>query len=673
MNGEQRRMDYGWKALPICLIGLLILHVAASAAGALKPHPKWPPADAVFYYGSLADPATLDKVSRFDLAVVHSDRDMQNLTSERVLWIRQGADQIAATADDTIVIAYITIGEDDNPPGGPPVAGEESGPCFYQDGKGLRFAEKGYPSRFLDERAQRLDDPVYLKLVGGKSKKNGESDSRDGLPDENSSWRSYYVNPGDPQWRKMVFDRLEILAATGVDGFFLDTIGTCSPWGKYPYLQQEMAKLVADIHAKFPDHYLIANRGYYLLNNETPEFGPSIDGLLFENFMTEWDDEENKGYVSPYLQSNLQVLRDQLLDVVPEIQIFFLEYISLDQPDLAFLMHTQRSLLRELPSSTSAYGDPSLQEIYPKREEFFPDGTHRILPRIQSMKLDAVTGGRFTADILVDRKPDVGTMLDFHISNRKSVAEYSPQFPSVPMNLINTEQTDEGFLLQYQGEGLKRGIRYSVWARFIGPGLQSASEFVTGRIKAPEGSWPDQVTDFKVWREDSGVRIDWLHPTSGADRYRISGGPVGSEDEITLEVQGPPLQIGRLVNGQKYRFHIQAVSSHGEAGPLTLARIVTPRLQQHDEEGELKPVQNVQAEVTPDGIHIHWQALENKLRGYRVYVIPVKEKYRLPLFCRENDLITRKAQPGKYRIYVTAVNWDRNEGPLSEPVEVNVK
>ena len=226
----------------------LALSLLAGPAAAKPQHPLWPPKDYAICYGPWT-PEMVQRAHQFDLVVVHPGDDFANLTAELVGQIRRGQDGQASTGDDVIVLAYVTIGEDDQVPAGPPRPG--AGPTAYVN-KTWRQEKSGYPTHYLDQVRY-----VFEKNGERRYGENGKpitQPGQDGVPDENGVWGSYYVDPGDAAWRATVLAKMGRLQKDmGVDGFFLDTLDTASPWGNYSFAQANMAGMMKPIRKAYPD------------------------------------------------------------------------------------------------------------------------------------------------------------------------------------------------------------------------------------------------------------------------------------------------------------------------------------------------------------------------------------------------------------------------------------
>ena len=156
----------------------------------------------------------------FDVAIL----EPRNVTRAQLAWLRERG---------TFTIGYISVGEDTE--------------LRRMDGQG----PGGYASFYIDD---------------------GE-----GQPARNNNWNSYFVDAGNGVWQQMVIGRAGELLAMGFDGIFLDTIDTAEI---FPDTRPGMAELIRRLREHFPEAKIVANRGFFMLE----DFAPYISGIMFEAF-----------------------------------------------------------------------------------------------------------------------------------------------------------------------------------------------------------------------------------------------------------------------------------------------------------------------------------------------------------------------------------------------------
>ena len=224
--------------------------------------------DYLCYYGSWDD----DKIFRaqdFNLVIL----EPSNITAAQIQKLKAGHDGILGTSDDVVVIGYVSLGEDNSGNR----QGNGTGPCYYNyDSSKVIYENKGYASWYVDDK------------------------DKNGLPDSNPNWGSYYVNAGDSLWWNYIKTNStgtdNTLVVKKCDGLFLDTIDSATPWAPWPYRWTVvgMSNLVHWLREAYPDKYLIANRGlFYFDSTMTQAYAhtirPDIDADMFESYFIEGD------------------------------------------------------------------------------------------------------------------------------------------------------------------------------------------------------------------------------------------------------------------------------------------------------------------------------------------------------------------------------------------------
>jgi hypothetical protein len=404
------------------------------------------------------------------------------------------------------------------------------------------------------------------------------------------------------------------------------------------------------------------------LGKKEGKFEKSIDGILFENFLTEWDYHREIGIYSPYVKGNFRLLHDTLVEVRknnPHLQFFFLDYVNPQQADLSLLLHSQKSLLSVLDNPPIAYAHPGLQSIYPKPKELFPLSSTQKMPVIDSLVIKPQSGGTFFVEVLTDQILDSKIRPVLHLSSESKVKkEFSPQYPTYPVTFLRSNSVDGKTKMVYQGEGLEKDKKYYAWFRFVGPEQSAITEFVEADFTSLTGEWPDKIADFTVSGKNESIVLDWAHPWKNALKYEIVGTEKNNKKPMILEVVSPPVKIGGCVNGGTYTFRLRGISKAGVKGPFVFSRSISPG-------GKTKTtpppmVTGVEVSEKSGQIMVKWTPVEREIRGYRVYVIPEDQNYRLPLFTKDCQVTTKTVVKGKYKIYVTVVDSSKNEGKLSE-------
>src|SRR5450631_1106048 len=113
-----------FKSHSSCVIGLVLFLaqvVLAGDNGALAAFNTTQPY--LIYYGNWTAGQVDYARTNYHLVILHP---AGNITSNQVATIRRGKDNLAGTDDDVMVLAYLSIGEDDQI--GVPVTGDSMGP-----------------------------------------------------------------------------------------------------------------------------------------------------------------------------------------------------------------------------------------------------------------------------------------------------------------------------------------------------------------------------------------------------------------------------------------------------------------------------------------------------------------------------------------------------------------
>jgi hypothetical protein len=261
----------------------------------------------LIYYGNWNTGLVNYARTNYHLVILHP---ASNITSNQIAAIKRGRDNVAGTADDVLVLAYLSLGEDDR--AGAPVA---------EDGQGPRVDPRASDSALLSS----ITNAFGLPSAGGTNFASYYLNSRSnqtGKPDENATWGSYYVNAGAPAWWSVLKSMTkatsgqagmdEILGtnvgnAFNCDGLFLDTIDTAAPntWGTaYEWTAPGMQALIQRIHTNYAGKLLMANRGLFFFdpNLKTYPYNirPFVDMVMFESYYS----DSSTSNVSPSFPDN---------------------------------------------------------------------------------------------------------------------------------------------------------------------------------------------------------------------------------------------------------------------------------------------------------------------------------------------------------------------------------
>ncbi|MBS2035071.1 hypothetical protein JST97_08780 [bacterium] len=631
---------------------LLALALLALPVAAKPQHPRWPPKDYAICYGAWT-PEMIQRAHQFDLVVVHPGDDFGNLTPDLIGQLKRGKDGQAGTSDDVIVLGYVTIGEDDQVPAGPPRPG--AGPTAYLN-KSWRQEKQNYPTRYLDQVSY-----VFEKNGERRYAENGKPvtvPGQDGVPDENGVWGSYYVDPADAQWQAIVLGKMARLQnELQVDGFFLDTLDTASPWGNYSFSQSHMAGLLKAIRKAYPQRIILANRGMFLLESDTQAYVSSIDGLLYESLYCIWDWGAKRGIVSPWAVGDVGYLKDPVLPAAARygFHMFYINYLDPSQDDFYPLMHSIEDLVGRQGISNYV-SDPLLQGLGAPISEIFPENGAPP-PELGNLSVQELPLGRFQLKYEVSkldgRVLGKDLFLDVRVGKEKRDTALQDQ--------VRVDYSKPGLV---EGVGLEKGTTYTVYARVVGKSRNCRTSYLEVSFTTATSAGPAQVSELTTTPLESSVKLSWKDP--GSHSFRIYQGanpwsltPVGT-------TQGRSYTVTGLQNNQPFYFAVSALDGPNEGN---LCRPILGRAEDCTPPSSPKEVViNARAGV----FNVSWAAVPGA-KTYKVYCLGKGEKYRIPVRTEDTSLELPRLGAGKYQLWVTSVDDAGNESRRNQLIEAEIR
>jgi hypothetical protein len=615
--------------------------------------PTWPPETFSCYYGELT-PEAVDELKDIDLLIVHPGEEMANLDSGKVEMLRR-------TGPGKTVIGYVTVGEDDQPPGGPPIKGEDtSGPSFVDGNLKVKKANNGYPVQFLDQRRLVFDDDGFLKF--GPDGKPIEMKGQDGHPDENGVWGSYYVRTDVEAWKKRVFGTMDRLVEMGVDGFFLDTVDTASPWGDYGWTADAMLDLVAEIRERYPDKRIVGNRGlFYLSQND--RYAKLIDAVLFESVLTHYNWAAEVGEISPWAAGHVEALID---DVIPAqkrtgLHLLVLDYLNPKQPDALVLVQSDRTLLEKTPHSLS-FSHPNLQVPGWTPSDLLPDSQPPDWPTLQKIELTETEPGKYVMTAQFTGPVPQGARPDLRITTRDDVkAEETPSL--APAQLLDWKI--EGDTLRVEGSGLNKNQRYTAFLRLISGAMAPQTSFGWTSFTTVNSPKPSQVEVTGAKSVPAGLELSFKADSlvaKGYHVYRVDG----REKELLKVVTTSPVLLDLEIDKVNHLMVVGVGPDGTEGYPSEHYAAVRGDVVAPPSPGP------VEVEQSGDTVHFAWQPVEDA-EGYRLYVIPEGQTFRLPLRSEETEVDVENVVPGKYKVFLTSVDGSGNQSRPGPSAQVSIK
>ncbi|MDQ7824634.1 MAG: hypothetical protein RDV48_17665 [Candidatus Eremiobacteraeota bacterium] len=677
---SERFMSSRKKILSQVALVLFFFFLAGNGGGpvARPENVKWPPRSYLVYYGSWDD-ETLSKAWDYDLVILHPGAGLANISPELVTRLRNGRNGIAGDEDDVLCIAYISIGEDEESPGGPGTPGER-GPVHWDEKKGIIYGDNDYPARYVDELRYVLTGRGFMKWLPSGLPELVKG--HDGIPDENGKWNSYYVYAGDSQWKAQILATMARLSGEfHVDGFFLDTLDTASPWGNYGWMQKDMASLVKSIRNAFPSMVIIANRGLFLFEKYGALMKSSIDGLLFESFVTEWDWVRGRGIQSPYLESNVDILRKTVLPWAqgPDgFSLLFLNYLAPGQRDRFAFVYDQEALLAGIPH-LDAVSTPDLQKVYgPPRWYMDAPPAGSSPPSFDRFAVKGKEKGECTLLFTVSSKGRLEyqmgreVFLDVRSSEQEVPPEKIPLLKPVEIRYDAMALRSEGDTYHFSLDlcGLEGGKTRYFYARLLAPGNPFQSPLQTCSLLMPDDEYPDVLSEVSAEGREASVYLTWSAAPPG-NSYRIYCGRDQGSLEHADTAAKPGYLVKSLENGKAYCFTVTAVSGRGLEGgmaPLAWAMPVkcTP------------PPSPTGLVLEPKGttLTVSWRESSSPdVVSCGVYCFRSKKGLRLPVIVEKgkSSIQFEKLLAGEeYTVFVTALDGSNNQGAPKEVKRVMI-
>lgn len=149
--------------------------------------------------------------------------------------------------------------------------------------------------------------------------------------DKNPDWDSYMLDVRDKDWQKIVLKEIiPAILEQGFDGLFLDTIDTAEYLEKYhlsqkyPGSQAAMVQLIEKIRWQYPQIYIIANRGFSMLN----DFGWAVDGVVAESVLTEFNHEQQALNFNSDNAHNARLAFLRNAKMQYNLEVFTLDYVG---------------------------------------------------------------------------------------------------------------------------------------------------------------------------------------------------------------------------------------------------------------------------------------------------------------------------------------------------------
>ena len=606
------------------------------------------------YYGGDWSDRQINKALEFDLVIVHPGDQGDNINPKLVSRLKAGKDKKPGTTDDIIVLAYITIGEDDLIERGPRQVTEETmGPAYRtKDGK-IKYSANGFRNWYLDQTAYVLSKDG--NKIWGDDGLPKITEGHDKLPDENGKWGSFYAYVKDGEWQRRIKRKMvKSLVINGCDGLFLDTVDTASPWAPYGWTQKDMVDLIVKIRSWFQNKVLVMNRGLFLFEKYGETLANTVDAVMFESYVSEWNWHDSIGYPHRWYQSNQTILHEHLAPLNKRkggLFIFFLNYFDPNQPEAPLFHH-------ELAESTAGYKaayyvtSPDLQSIK----------SPTLLPRYsakKAVKLAVLKDGRVDLKELIRDKPVKKSVLFVSARDKNSL------YPSKPFEwpmIISTKAKSVD--LSYLSPG-----DYEVNVDYLAQDGAVIKQGVAD-LKIKESNRPGKVKGLHVKVRDKSLTLKWQKVLGvnsyeirwGTDRFRLS-------KKVTVR-RKTSYKFLRLKNETTYYFQVIAVKGAVMGYPSDVV-FETPA-----DTTRPNPPKLAEARVSGVSVYVKWDKSDSlDVAGYMIYLDPVELTRGLPIktWKHETARKIKVPKPGRYKLHLSSFDLRNNESKLTETKIITVK
>ena len=172
--------------------------------------------------------------------------------------------------------------------------------------------------------------------------------NKDGKPDKNGTWNSFYADARSKKWRDFVVNEKakEVIINKGCDGIFLDTVDTAQ---LYSESEDGMIKLIKELREKYPKAIIVQNRGFTVIE-KTAKY---VDGLMYEDFSTHinFDPEEYSKMSDADLNWSKQMAENTLAPIMKEtgLTVLALDYAKPEQKDLIRFAYSRAKYYNFVP------------------------------------------------------------------------------------------------------------------------------------------------------------------------------------------------------------------------------------------------------------------------------------------------------------------------------------
>ena len=600
------------------------------------------------YYGQDWSEENIKKARKFDLIVIHPGKNNQNINAALVSKLKR---KDKNGRPGPLVLAYLSIGEDENPERGPRTSDKEhQGPVARNKDGTFVFAKNGFRNFYVDQRTLRFTKDG--NKIWGQDGLPETKPGTDKLPDENGKWNSYFVNVKDKGWQSLLKHKsFFYLAPYGCDGIFLDTVDTASPWGPYGWMQKDMVDLIVKIRSWYPEKIIVMNRGLFLFEKYGQILNKNVDALMFESYVNEWNWYDKIGSPHRWYLSNRAILQNILKPLNKSrngIYILFLHYYDQKQYEAPFFKN-EIGRSTHLLRAAHYVSSPDLQKISPRI------GSMRLslLPKVKLIQTDAAS-------------LDIGAGNDFKVSmSLKKDSDSFQRYPFVlPTYVVGSSKR------KIDLSNLEAG-KYQTTINFFDKNDLLVKQ-ATASISIPVQKKAKKIKDVKVEVRDGALLLKWPK-RPGVTKYVIKW----STDRFSLSREkvitgANEFLFESLKNGLSHYFKVAQIiddkpgyfSEVTFAAPVDTSAPQPPKILTHI----------VKKDIRGRCLEIKWRKSPSKdVAGYHIYVDRIVHTRGLPIkLTKTKNKFCVTISKGEYNLAMASFDSHNNESTFTKTIAVVV-
>jgi len=191
--------------------------------------------------------------------------------------------------------------------------------------------------------------------------------NKDGKPDKNGIWNSWYADSRSKKWRNYVVNKKakDVLVNKKCDGIFLDTVDTAQ---LYSESRNGMIKLIKELRDTYPKAIIIQNRGFTVIE-DTAKY---VDGLMYEAFSVHYNfvKKEYSRLSNADLRWSKQMAKNTLTPIIKRtgIVVLSLDYAEPEQKQLIQFAYDRARYYGFIPYLSTI----NLQDIFVRKVKTKP-------------------------------------------------------------------------------------------------------------------------------------------------------------------------------------------------------------------------------------------------------------------------------------------------------------